>query len=255
MDCPRTQVTEAGASIYQILSRWTIQWYSNQFKYILLHTITLIAHRAMTDVTAAVQLFTTTTLQPVLPELITRSKGYIVSTWKRNHVAWFSSKEIITAIAKCTKTMAHRLKEAHFTYNSLQLTFDSCNTFEEFDVILKASPRIMKWWHLDLWDHFSGKTMKWTLSLFPDSNGYFKSHQSLLNVHQQRTVQVVLLLVVLHRVYINNQYSWSRNKKQLQHICGCLNYDLFLLKLKLLYQFLPNSPDNFTRVTWVFVLQ
>ncbi|XP_065915443.1 uncharacterized protein [Dysidea avara] len=80
------------------------------------------AHRTMDDVRATVRLFTATTLQSVLSQLTICSKGEVVSSWKRMHEDWASSKEYTSRMGNCMPAMARRLKEARLTYSNLQST-------------------------------------------------------------------------------------------------------------------------------------
>ena len=54
--------------------------------------LTFIPHLAMNNVRVTARLFTTTTLQPVLAQLTTRSKGEVLSSVKKMQADWVSSK-------------------------------------------------------------------------------------------------------------------------------------------------------------------
>lgn len=111
----------------------------------------------MADVEAAVKIFSTSTLQPVLEQLTVRSKAQVVADWTQKQNNWKSKQDFTSKIEKCTDKMALHLKEKGFSYKRMESIFSSCVSHEEFDKHLERA-KIRKPWRKILWQHFLGKT-------------------------------------------------------------------------------------------------
>ena len=85
-----------------------------------------IAHRAMADVRAMKDVFTSSNLAPLLAKLTLRSKSEVHKAWSSKNNDRAISQQLIGKMGKdCTKKMAIRLHENGITYDHLHQGFQN----------------------------------------------------------------------------------------------------------------------------------
>ena len=116
------------------------------------------AHRALEDVKAMRQIFTTDTMNPVLSQLTIRNSRQITDQWQAKRNEWVAAQQFVVHFGRdCSKTMAIRLKEWNITYDELKSFFSEYNTSEAFDDQLRQRGIHRKAWRNKIWLHFSGQ--------------------------------------------------------------------------------------------------
>ena len=115
-------------------------------------------YRALEDVKAMRQIFTTDTMNPVLSQLTIRNGCQITDQWQAKWNEWVAAQQFVVHFGRgCTKTMAIRLKEWNITYDELKSFFSEYNTSEAFDDQLCQRGIHRKAWRNKIWLHFSGQ--------------------------------------------------------------------------------------------------
>ena len=115
-----------------------------------------IAHRAMANVRAMKDVFTSSNLAPLLAKLTLRSKSEVYKAWSSKNNDRAISQQLIGKMGKdCTKKMAIRLHENGITYDHLHQGFQNCSSEQEFDKWLHNEGVRLKNWRKRLHHHFS----------------------------------------------------------------------------------------------------
>ena len=118
--------------------------------------VSVVAHRAMEDVKAMKRVFTTETLKPILSQLTIHHSSKILARWQQKRKEWIGAQQFVVHFGKdCSKTMALRLNERNITYQGLESMFDSCDSHESFDDLLKQAGINRKAWRGKIWQYFS----------------------------------------------------------------------------------------------------
>ena len=115
-----------------------------------------IAHRAMADVRAMKDVFTLSSLAPLLDKLTLRNKSEVHETWSCKNNDRMISQQLIGRMGKdCTKKMAIRLHENGISYDHLRQGFQNHSSEQDFDKWLHDAGIRLKNWRKRLYHHFS----------------------------------------------------------------------------------------------------
>ena len=110
----------------------------------------------MKDLKNLKQVFTTTTLSPILANLTLRSKREV---WEKWHKKWkerlISQPYIIRMGSFCSIKMAVCLHDRGITYDRLYATFVNSNSEEEFDEWMQSAGIRLKRWRDNIENYFS----------------------------------------------------------------------------------------------------
>ena len=119
-----------------------------------------IAHRAMADVRAMKDIFTLSSLAPLLNKLTLRNRSEVHETWSSKNNDRMISQQLIGRMGKdCTKKMAIRLYENGINYDHLRQGFQNCSLEQKFDKWLQDAVIRLKNWRNRLHHHFSSTVL------------------------------------------------------------------------------------------------
>ena len=109
----------------------------------------------MEDIQALKQVFTTTSLTPILKKLTIKTKEEIWKKWYEKWYARLISQPYIAKMGKyCSQSLAMCLHNKGITYDQLRAACVAYNS-EECDMWMKGEGIKLKKWRNNIQDHFS----------------------------------------------------------------------------------------------------
>ena len=114
-----------------------------------------IAHRTLADLRAMKDMFTLSSLAPLLDKLTLRNISEVHKTWSSKNNNRMISQQLIRRMGMdCIKKMAIRLYESEISYDHLCQGFQNCFSEQEFDKWLQDTGIRLKNWRNRLHHHF-----------------------------------------------------------------------------------------------------